>query len=101
MSAGTKIAGAAQAVENACSAAVKDFEEGIGSFLTGDHARTHDPKPVEELDADGRTKKQAEAAEREGQLKTDLTDLTTTQQNADQQKAEQQPTKETDNGYGL
>ena len=41
-----KIAGAAQAVENSISAALKDFSGGIGSFITGGPARTYDPKPV-------------------------------------------------------
>jgi len=85
------IAGAAQAVENSISAALKDFSGGIGSFITGGHARTHDPKPVEELDG-ARTKKEAEAAAQDGQINTNLTDLTGTQQ---------KPAHENDNGFGI
>lgn len=84
------IAGAAQAVENSISAALKDFSGGIGTFITGGHARTHDPKPVE-LDG-AHTKKEAEAAAQDGQLNTNLTDLTGTQQ---------QPAHENDNGFGI
>jgi hypothetical protein len=103
MTVGTKLAEAAQSFQNACSAATLDFSEGIGSFITGDHARTHDAAPVEELDADGRTKKQAEAAaaEKDGQLNNNLTDLTGTQQPADRQDAQQQPAREKSDDYGL
>jgi len=92
-----QISGAAQAVENTISASLKDFSEGMGSFITGERAYTHDPKPVEELSGQ---KKEGEAAEREGFL-----DTSTAQQTAPvaqtAQETPQPQQKGLDDGLGL
>lgn len=45
---GKKILGAAQVVENSLAASVRDFESGIGAFLSGGDAKTNRPQEVQE-----------------------------------------------------
>ena len=45
---GKKVFGATQAVENTLASTVKDFESGVGAFISGGNAHTHEPEPVRE-----------------------------------------------------
>lgn len=65
---GKKVFGAAQAVENAMAATVKDFESGVGAFFTGGNARNHESEPVREPQMTEPNKEASEERTASGQI---------------------------------
>jgi hypothetical protein len=59
---GKKVFGAAQAVENTLASTVKDFESGIGAFISGGNA--HEPEPVRETQLNEPAKEASQGAHR-------------------------------------
>lgn len=65
---GKKVFGAAQAVENTLASTVKDFESGIGAFISGGNAHTHEPEPVREPQLTEPTKEASQERTAAGQI---------------------------------
>jgi len=65
---GRKISGAAQAVERVFLAATKDLDSGMGAFLSGGNAMTHEPERVKAEAESAREDKYQAPGQEQGQI---------------------------------